>query len=113
MPRTFRRSASRRACVDLPEPSPPSKVMNLPNAMADNHPSPEVRLVDRVRFQEAYYGSHRVARHKMESKPRRIGPARSTSSATNRGTSFIVSDDVVTRSTATWSPFLSGGLSGH
>src|SRR5262249_8497838 len=29
------RSASRRVCVDLPEPSPPSKVMNLPDAMAN------------------------------------------------------------------------------
>ena len=33
MPSTFSRSASCRAWVDLPVPSPPSKVMNLPRML--------------------------------------------------------------------------------
>src|SRR5262245_58587193 len=38
MPRAASLSASSRTCVDLPEPSPPSKVMNLPVAMASPDP---------------------------------------------------------------------------
>ena len=73
-PAALSRSASSWACVDLPEPSPPSKVMNLPGGSWPSA-SPALSSAGPPLPSSSCYGSQRVAKHRMESSPRRIVPA--------------------------------------